>query len=189
MDDGFGLGLRITGRASTPLVFDIERELCEEDLALLAAPRASQAPPIKKLRERHHALARMLAQGAKPGTAGLLCGYSASRVSILTADSAFAELVEFYRGAETERHVQHRIVLEELSLDALEEIREKLETEDLTLGEVMEIAKMTLDRAGFGPSSKSEVNVKIGLADRMAAGQKRLNELREMRDITPQAED
>ena len=179
MEDGFGLGLRIGGAPAKPLTFHHERDLEEGDLALLSEPRQSSAPPIKRLRERHHALARMLASGMSENDAGLICGYSSSRVSILKADRAFAELLEFYRGGETERYVEHKVALDELGLDALEEIRERMETEELSLAQVMEIAKLTLDRSGFGPSSKSEVSVKIGLADRMKAAESRLKTVRE----------
>jgi hypothetical protein len=177
------LGLRTTGRAKT-LVFNLSRELNEGDLALLEEPRAAKAPEIKKLRERHHALAKFIAQGIRPGDAGLMCGYSGSRVSILQADRAFQELVVFYRDAGNERYLEHKVALSELGLDAVEEIRERMEEnpEDVSLGQLMEIAKLALDRSGFGPSSTSEVKVNIGLADRMTAARKRIAELR---DITP----
>lgn len=177
------LGLRTTGRPRT-LTFSLTRELTETDLELLEEPRAAKAPEIKKLRERHHALAKLLAQGIRPGDAGLMCGYSGSRVSILQADRAFQELVTFYRGVGNERYVEHKVALAELGLDAIEEIRERMEesAEEISLGQLMEVAKMALDRSGFGPSSTSEVKVNIGLADRMTAARKRVAD---MRDVTP----
>jgi len=177
------LNLRTVGRASK-LVVGGTRELGEDELAILAVERGSKAPEIKRLRERHHALAKMLAQGLAPGTAGLMCGYSNSRVSILQADRAFKELIEFYRDADNERYVEHKVALAELGLDAVEEIRERLEdaSDEVSLGQLMEIAKMALDRSGFGPSTKTEVDVRVGLADRMTEARKRVAA---MRDVTP----
>lgn len=178
-----GLNLRIGGNAKAPLTFDIDRPLELADLEQLDEKRGSVSVPIKKLRERHHALAKVLAQGMKDGDAGLICGYSASRVSILKADTAFKELILFYQDAGAERFIDAKIALQELGMDALEDIRAVMEgDEELPLGDLLAIAKLTLDRSGFGPSTKTTVDVKIGLADRMAQAQQRLNQ---MRDVTP----
>jgi hypothetical protein len=177
------LGLRIAGRAKKLTVGEA-RELEEHDLLRLAEPRETTAPPIKKLRERHHALARMLASGLAPGEAGIACGYSGSRVSILQGDPAFKELVGHYRAGAAERYFDGHSVMAELHIDAVEELRERLEddAESFSHGQLMELAKLTADRTGFGPSVKSEVNVKIGLADKLAAGRARVAQ---MRDVTP----
>jgi hypothetical protein len=179
-----GLNLRIGGNVKAPLTFDIERPLELTDLEQLGEKRGSVSIPIKKLRERHHALAKCLAQGMKDGDAGLICGYSASRVSILKADTAFNELILFYQNSSAERFIDAKIALQELGMDALEDIREKMEDEEneLPLGDLLAIAKLTLDRSGFGPSTKTTVDVKIGLAERMAQAQDRLTR---MRDVTP----
>jgi len=178
-----GLGLKIAGRPRKLRVLEV-RDLDEGDLALLAEPRKSVAVPIKRLRERHHALARLIAQGIAPGTAGLMTGYSGSRVSILQADHAFGELVKFYTDAEHERYHDHKTAMSDISLEALTQIQERLESEDepLSVGQLLEVSKLTLDRSGFGPSSKTEVDIKVGLADKLAAARKRV---REMRDVTP----
>lgn len=183
--DELGLGLRTTGRAALPLTASTGRDLTPEDLALLNSPRESTAQPVKKLRERHHALARILAQGTAPGEAAIICGYSASRVSILLSDPAFAELVEFYRDGVRERYLDAHTAMSELHIDAVEELRERLEDtpEDFTIGHLLDVAKFSADRTGFGPSSKTEVNVKVGIADRLREAQKRVAA---MRDITPQ---
>lgn len=179
-----GLGLRISGRASSPLTHSINRELTEEDFELLSAPRQSEAPPIKKLRERHHALARILASGVSHSEASLICNYSISRISILLDDPSFKELIHLYRETTAEKYFDGHKAMAELHLDSIEELRERLEDdpENFSNGQLMELAKLTADRTGLGPSTKTEVDVKVGLADRMAAGRKRVAA---MRDITP----
>ena len=179
-----GLGLRIGGRASSVLSFSETRQLEQSDLQLLSEPRGSEAPPIKKLRERHHALARVLASGTPPSEASLICNYSVSRISILLADPSFIELMNLYRDGAKERYFDGHTAMAELHLDSIEELRERLEDTPDTFshGQLMELAKMTADRTGLGPSTKTEVDVKIGLADKLAAGRKRVAA---MRDITP----
>jgi hypothetical protein len=155
-------------------------------LLQLSAPRETTAPGIKKLRERHHALARQLALGTHPGEAAIICGYSASRVSILQSDPAFSELVAHYRAGAAERYFDGHSAMAELHVDAIEELRERLEEtpEEFSHGQLMDLAKLTADRTGLGPSSKTEVDVKFGMADRMAAGRIRAAA---MRDVTPRA--
>jgi len=84
-----------------PLVVMEVRELCEADLpALLAPPSAngptSTAPTVKAIRQSHHLLARLLADGRGEAEAALISGYSPSRISILKSDPAFCELLSYY---------------------------------------------------------------------------------------------
>ena len=87
----------------------------------------SRAPPLKRLSERHHALARCLASGMEAGEAAITCGYVASRVSILQADPAFQKLSAFYRQSVETKYLDMHGVLAGLSLDAAMELRERLE--------------------------------------------------------------
>jgi len=186
------LGLRIGGRAKSPLSYSESGPITEADLARLSEPRESHAPAIKKLRERHHALARMLADGMAPAEAAIVCGYSLSRISILQSDPAMMELIAHYRDVRTERYFDGMQAMSELHLDATEELRERLESdpESFTHGQIMELMKLTADRTGKGPSTKTEVDVKIGLADRLQAGYARVQAAREqrMKDVTPEGE-
>jgi hypothetical protein len=132
----------------------------------------------------------MLADGMPPQQAAIVCGYSGSRISILQSDPAFMELIAHYREVRTERYFDGMQSMAELHLDAVEEIRDRLEEkpEDFTHGQLMELMKLTADRTGKGPSTKSEVDIKIGLADRLQSGYARVQALRaqqQMRDVTP----
>lgn len=182
MDDGLfsetslaSLGLRTTGRAVGKVVAEVEGELTTADLLTLGEEKGSTATPIKKLRQRHHALARALADGLPAGEAGIMCGYSASRVSILLGDKTFQELIEFYSGTKRERYLEMHELIAGLAEDAVEELTERLETspEDITVGQLLEISKMSLDRSGYGPTSTATVNVNVGLAEKLQKARQR----------------
>lgn len=174
---------RTTGRASAPLSAVQVRELDATDIALLGEEKGTKAAPLKRLSERHHALARCLASGMEDGDAAVTCGYVASRVSILKADPAFQELLAFYRGATESKYLDMHGVLAGLSLDAAMELRERLEDEmqsdekKMTIGQLNELVKLGADRTGHGPQS-SQLNVNVDLADRLQAARQRVAQRR-----------
>ena len=169
--------LRTNGRAAKPATAEFVRELDAADIALLSEERGTQAPAIKRLSERHHALARNLAGGMAPGDAAIVCGLSSSRVSILQADPAFRELVLFYRSAVQAEYRDLHVRLSGLALDAADELAGRLEEdpESLSTGQLMEVVKMGADRTGFGPqSSSTNLNVNVDLAGRLEAARRRV---------------
>lgn len=170
---------RTRGRAGKPVTASIVRELDGADLSLLQEEKGSAAPPIKRLSQRHHALARNLASGMAPGEAAVICGYSLSRVSILQDDPAFKELLAFYRADVTAQYRDLHVRLSGLALDAADELAQRLEDSpgDVSIGQLMEITKMGADRTGFGPqTSQTNLNVNIDLASRLEAARKRVRE-------------
>lgn len=170
---------RTRGRAVRAVSAAVVRPLCEADLTLLGDEKGSTAPPLKRLSERHHALARNLAGGMAPSEAAILCGYALSRVSILQADPAFRELLAFYRTDVEREYRDLHTRLSGLALDAAEELAERLETEPeaISVGQLMEVVKMGADRTGFGPqSSSTNLNVNVDLAARLEAARKRVRE-------------
>lgn len=171
--------LRTRGRAAKPLVATVVRELDPADLALLGEEKGSEAPAIKRISERHHALARNLASGMEPGEAGVVCGYSASRVSILQADPAFKELLHYYRTQVEHQYRDLHQRLSGLALDAAEELTNRLEDdpEAFSIGQLMEVTKMGADRTGHGPqSSQTNLNVNVDLAGRLKEARQRVLE-------------
>ena len=168
------------------------RELDEVDIALLQEERGIKAAPLKRLSERHHALARCLASGMEPGEAAITCGYVSSRVSILQVDPAFQELLEFYRADVNAKYLGMHDVLAGLSRDAAAELHTRLEDEmqmepvdkKMTIGQLGEIVKLGADRTGFGPQS-SQVNVNVDLAGRLQAARERVQQRR----LSPPQED
>jgi hypothetical protein len=188
------LGLRTTGRATKPIGYDILGELTEEDLESLTKERGTQPPAVMVMRERHHALAKSIASGVKPGDAAHIHRYSASRVSILLGDPAFQELVEHYRGLADEQYVDFHAKLGQLAVDASHLLQERMEDPeqavDISTGQLLQIITAGADRTGFGPTQKTEVNHKIGLADKLADARNRILQDRSaaMRDVTPTEE-
>lgn len=171
--------LRTTGRATRPVAGVVVRELDEVDVALLAEEKGSKPNPLKRISDRHHTLARYIAQGTPPGEAALICNYDPSRVSILLSDPTFSELVNFYRSDvdRTYRGLHERLF--GLAMDAAEELAERLEEPDtakeLSVGQLIEVVKMGADRTGFGPQSQStNVNVNVDLANRLQAARERV---------------
>jgi hypothetical protein len=153
------------------------------DIALLSEERGTKAPALKRLSERHHALARCLAAGMEDGDAAITCGYVPSRVSILKADPAFQELLAFYRQDVNSKYLDMHGVLAGLSLDAAMELRERLEIDmdaeekKISVGQLMELTKLGADRTGFGPQS-SQLNVNVDLASRLQAARERVAQRR-----------
>jgi len=168
---------RTHGRAAKPLSATVLRELEPSDLQLLGQEKGSVPSPIKRLSERHHALARNLAMGMDHRQASAIANYSESRISILLSDPAFKELLEFYRlpYEETSRDIAQQFA--ELTKDANEELIQRLaeEPEKFTVGQLMEVSKMGADRTGFGPqSSSTNINVNVDLASRLQAARQRV---------------
>lgn len=174
---------RVNGRASRPLSAVEVRPLDECDIALLAEEKGAKAPALKRLSERHHALARCLASGMSDGDAAINCGYVLSRVSILKADPAFQELLVFYRQDVHSKYLDMHGVLAGLSLDAAMELRERLEADaeadekTMSVGQLIELTKLGADRTGFGPQS-SQLNVNVDLAGRLQAARERVAQRR-----------
>lgn len=173
---------RTRGRAPAPIVAAVVRELDRSDLILLDTEKGSKPSAVKRITERHHALARNLANGMSEQEAATFCGYSSSRISILKSDSAFKELLEFYREDAQRPYRDLHARLAGLSMDAAEELAfrleddmqtEELKDKKLTVGQLMEITKLGADRTGHGPSS-SQLNINVDLAGRLEAARKRV---------------
>lgn len=181
-----GLDLRTTGRAAKPVSAEFERELDLDDILSLQEERGVKAPPVREFRERHHALARLIAEGKKPGEAAILMRYTQSRMSVLLDDPAFKELVEHYRGLVQEQFVDFQRKLAEVSTDALHLLQERLEDKGDEVSDAMllRIVEVGADRTGHGPSQKSEVNIKIGLAERLQQARQR-SQAAKLKDVTP----
>jgi hypothetical protein len=112
----------------------------------------------------------------KPGEAANLVGYSQSRVSILQADPAFANLVAIYRNEVNEIFTDFNVKLKTIAVDAADILHERLldDPDSIKDGTLLEIMKAGADRTGFGPQTKStNVNVNIDLAGRLESARRR----------------
>lgn len=182
MTSPLDIPFRTVGRSARRITFAEVREIEPADLELLSAEKGSRAPPLKRLGDRHHALARCLASGMSEGDAALSCGYVLSRVSILKADPAFKELLEFYRADTDRAYRDMHERLAGLSRDAADELHARLEEDmeadekQISIGQLLEITKMGADRTGHGPQSSQNVNVNVGIASRLEQARLRVRE-------------
>lgn len=171
--------IRTRGRALRPLTATYVRDLDEADVAALGTEVGTKAPALKRLSDRHHALARAISSGLPAGEAALITGYDISRVSILQGDPAFQELLAFYRDEKDKafRNVQDKLA--GLASDVIDEIQTRVEDEPekIPMGQLIQLAQFAADRSGNGPqSSTTNLNVNVGLAERLEAARKRVRE-------------
>ena len=168
------LSLHLGGRKPQPLAAEVVRELTSSDLGLLATERGIKPTHVQRITDRHHALARCLALGMGAAEAGLVTGYTPSRISVLRGDPSFEELIAFYTQAKGElvRDYQDKAAIArnmatDLLIERMEDTPESIGN-DLAL----DVAKTFADRSGHGPKS-TNVNVNVNLGDRMKAARER----------------
>lgn len=164
----------------------IERTLVAEEVDLLLAGgevRAKPQPPAKRgqgearrMTQRHHRLARLLAAGAKNDEAAFQAGYQPGTVSSLKADKTFQRLIAHYERelAPTFQIVGERLA--DLADGSLAVLADRLEDapENFTVKELIEMAKLGADRSGFGPTSTTKTEITLDYGDRMAAARARI---------------
>lgn len=174
-------------RTAAELTWEVVRPLTRADLALLDVDKGTKPPSlVKRLSHRHHALARRLAEGIPPKDAAFMCGYVSSRVSILQADPAFQELVQFYRGEVEAKFMEAQELMAGATVLALHKLHDKLEDDDekFKITELLDIIKTGADRTGNGPTSTQQVNVNVNLANRLEEARKRVAQ--RTIDVTPE---
>jgi hypothetical protein len=132
---------------------------------------------LKRLRDSHHSVARLVAAGLSNIQISLQTGYAPARVSILRADPTFIELVQFYRNnADAVRMTfEHRMLL--AAEDFVQHLHETLHDtpEAFTPETALDAVKILADRAGFAPINRSITkSVTYNVGDRMDAARARL---------------
>jgi hypothetical protein len=129
------------------------RDLVPEDLAALAAPSTSagaMVPATLRLRQSHHTLARLIAQGTGNAEISAITGYAPATISRLRSDPAMRELVAYYEAQAREAFVDVHSRLATLGTTAVEILQEKLDEtppEDLSIKTLREVAEFALDRS------------------------------------------
>lgn len=180
--------VRTTGRQAQPVEYEILGELTPVDLSLLDGERGTKPTALKRISERHHALARHIAGGMRLGEAAVVTGYDIARISILQSDPSFMDLVKFYKAEADVAYQDAHIAAAGLKLDVINELQERLEEhpEKFKTGELTELFKSLADRTGQGPSSTQKLDIHVGLGERLEAARKRV-EARTI-DVTPTQE-
>jgi hypothetical protein len=168
------------------LVAVIDRPLSDADIALLVTePRSTKAPSLTRLTERHHRLARMIAEGIPLQEAGIACGYISSRVSSLNNDPAFKDLIKFYGVQVNAHYLELQERLGHIAADAADILSNRLEEtpEDFDTSDLMKLVALGADRTGHGPSSTQNTNVNVNFGARLDAARERIR-LKTIEDAT-----
>lgn len=163
-------------RQETAIPPERTRTLTAGDIASLGLHPAP-IPRIKRLRDSHHALARLIAENRPGAEISALTGYAQSSISILKSDPAFAELVEYYRGETREAYANLADRMALLSLDTIQELQDRLvnEPESFQIDQLQAQLRLLADRTGFGPTSKTDVQITVaGFADRLEEARRRV---------------
>lgn len=141
-------------------VATFRREVNEADiLALQHAPEGSlglAAAPLLRIRTQHHMLARLLAEGRSQNDCSLITGYSPSYISTIQGDPAMNDLIAYYKTQVEEIFIDVHSRLAALGLTTIEELQARIteNPNDFSARELMELATLTLDRSGHGPTAK-----------------------------------
>lgn len=178
--------IKLTGRAVKQIDAELVRPLSEEDLAMLSDERGVQKPrqlsSLTMLSERHRNLARLLAMGKQDWECAVITGYTQSRISILKTDPAMQNLIKHYSEEKDIVYVQAHEKMAQVVSTALDVLQERLEDPEhvakMSDGQLLQVIEVAADRSGLGPSSKSEVQVNVNIADRLEAARKRAHEAR-----------
>jgi hypothetical protein len=145
------------GRKAKAFFAQPVRELNMGDLQVLLNPPTLgvETNVVKKMRNTHHMLARLLAEGRAPGECALVTGYSPSRISILQHDPAFQELLGYYKSQAEAKYLDVHERLATLGMAALDELQERLEEkpEDFSNGALLKLATDMMDRSVTKPNA------------------------------------
>lgn len=143
------------GMASTPEQ-TINAEALESYTATARNRRLPDDPKdIKKIREKHHSIARLIASGLSQTMAAQLTGYTAGYVGVLLGAPAMQELVSLYRSNYAASADLIGEKLRTVAMDAVDELAHRLEESPESIDEhaLLGMAKLGLDRSGHGPTS------------------------------------
>ncbi len=145
------------GRKAKPLDISYVRDLGEGDLDLIMnpPPLGVEIKPRARMKNSHHQLARLLAEGRRPQECSAILGHAPSTISSLQGDPAFKELVSYYEAQVREVFLDVHQRLANLGMDVIEELQERVieAPGDFSPKELREIAEMALDRSVAPPKA------------------------------------
>lgn len=161
------------GRISSKLEITSVRNLRREDLELVKEKRT--VPVVKRLRDTHHKLARLIASGLRPAQAAAESGYAIASVYILQADPAFQDLVAAYRKDVHEAYIsgeeERYKTATDVNLKALRHINDHFDKADeegelIPIGRALQVFSDTADRTGLVKKSV-QTNINVDFAARL----------------------
>jgi hypothetical protein len=147
------------------------RDLVPDDLLRLRDKRS--IPATQRLRDPHHALARLIARGVRPKDAAAQTGYTISRVYVLHSDPTFKDLVAKYRDDVDEAYIdavtEEQQAIARTRLKAINHIEQAFDKADEE-GEIVPLRSSLAafadlsDRTGFQKKSTQTTNINQNFA-------------------------
>jgi len=141
--------------------FNYVRELSEADALLIqsGACPATKPTAIQEVRDRHHWIAKLVADGISDIEISAIVGMSPGRVGVLRNDPAFIELVSHYTEVRTALGIDITQRLSYLSGAVTQEMARRLEEspEEISNKDLIKLGEVVLDRSGHGASSTVHV--------------------------------
>lgn len=153
-----GLDLSTLPEVRQIITCTIEGFVEPSDLAALASakpqmPQGGNAGDLKRIKEKHHHVAQLIAGGMTQSLVCTIVGYTDAYLSTLLNTPSMQELVAHYRSSHTAAHEIMTRKLQVLSHRALDGLDDQLSSGELDVHGLLGIAKLGLDRSGFGPRS------------------------------------
>lgn len=162
IDEAFAESLSAARQTPTHITCQIESVLLPEDIAgyldehgNLTTTQKADERDIRLLRERHHSVARYLAQDIPESVVATITGYTAKYISDLKTNPAMIELIGHYRAPGNFAARQIGETLKRVAGMSLERLEEKIEGDELSASELTAVAKLGYDRSGHGPASST----------------------------------
>jgi len=138
-------------------------DLSASDLERLGPSSAPRKKSTMTLRDSHHHIARLMAQGLRTFEIAALTNFSAGRISQLRSDPAMLGLIEEYRlDVDLANSAAIQAVAERVGLlagDTMREVHKRLDENPSAMRDanLLKLLTITLDRSGHGPTTKHDV--------------------------------
>lgn len=149
--------------AAKPWTIVAARPITREDMVLLLGGHAPSDPKaaLARISAPHHMLAKLIADGKPDAEVSAITGYGLSRIKTLRLDPAFSELVSHYEAEAVRANADVQAQILNIGLTASQLLQEQLETEpeSFTRKELLELSTKMFDRAGHGPTSKTQISI------------------------------
>lgn len=128
------------------------RDLTQEDILRLETsppPPTAERNVVVRLRHKHHAIARLIAEGRSNTEVGMLMNTSSATVANLKCDPTFQELVSYYAEQKDAIFADMHQKVADFGIAVIEELHDRLEgdSKQFTNNELKNLAEMALDRA------------------------------------------
>ena len=171
---------RRTPAAWKPLEAVLVKELTAADLDLPAEGKL-KPPPIARIGERHHTLAKLIACGKTQLEAGAMLNLTPQRVCAIVNDPAFAVVLQTH--LDNQNEIMQSLVEKAsgLSKDVIDELHNRFEddAESFTNAQLLDIFKHTADKVIPKGGAATEVNVTVGLDAAVAQAEERLKRVKD----------